>query len=242
MMKKRTVLITGGAKRVGKEIALSLANKDTNLIIHYNKSVIEAKKLKLLLEERGSKCALIKSNLSNQKDLKKIINNAKKFYGTINCLINNASLFLNDNVENFSDKLWNDHLNINLLAPIRLSQEFNKQLPKKSQGHIINILDQNIFNPDTSFFSYNISKSALYTATIILAKSFAPNVRVNAIGPGPTIKNIHQSKKHFEKSVKSTLLKIGSPPSEIVKSVIFLLESKAITGQFITVDGGEHLK
>jgi NAD(P)-dependent dehydrogenase (short-subunit alcohol dehydrogenase family) len=185
---------------------------------------------------------LIKSNLSNQKDLKKIINNAKKFFGTINCLINNASLFLNDNVESFSDKLWNDHLNINLLAPVRLSQEFNKQLPKKSQGHIINILDQNIFNPDTSFFSYNISKSALYTATIILAKSFAPNIRVNAIGPGPTIKNIHQSKKHFEKSVKSTPLKIGSPPSEIVKSVIFLLESKAITGQFITVDGGEHLK
>ena len=115
-MKKRTVLITGGAKRVGKEIALSLANKDTNLIIHYNKSLLEAKKLKLLLEERGSKCALIKSNLSNQKDLKKIINNAKKFFGTINCLINNASLFLNDNVESFSDKLWNDHLNINLLV------------------------------------------------------------------------------------------------------------------------------
>ena len=102
MMKKRTVLITGGAKRVGKEIALSLANKDTNLIIHYNKSLLEARKLKLLLEERGSKCALIKSNLSNQKDLKKIMNNAKKFFGTINCLINNASLFLNDNVESFS--------------------------------------------------------------------------------------------------------------------------------------------
>ena len=115
MMKRRTVLITGGAKRVGKEIALSLANKDTNLIIHYNKSLLEAKKLKLLLEERGSKCALIKSNLSNQKDLKKIINNARKFFGTINCLINNASLFLNDNVESFSDKLWNDHLNLSLI-------------------------------------------------------------------------------------------------------------------------------
>ena len=172
MMKKRTVLITGGAKRVGREIALSLANNDTNLIIHYNKSLLEAKKLKLLLEEKGSKCALIKSDLSKQKNLKKIISTSRKFFGTINCLVNNASLFLNDNIENFSDKLWNDHLNINLLAPVRLSQEFNKQLPKKSQGHIINILDQNIFNPDTSFFSYNISKSALYTATII-------------VGPGP---------------------------------------------------------
>ena len=241
-MNKRTVLITGGAKRVGKEIALSLANNNTNIIIHYNKSLNEAKKLKILIEDKGSKCALIKSNLSNQKNLNKIIKNSKKFFGTINCLINNASLFINDNIENLSDNLWNEHLNINLLAPVKLSQEFNRQLPKKSPGHIINILDQNIFNPDTSFFSYNISKSALYTATIILAKSFAPNIRVNAIGPGPTLKNIHQSKKHFEKSVKSTPLKIGSPPSEIVKSVIFLLESKAITGQFITVDGGEHLK
>ena len=240
-MKKKTVLITGGAKRVGKEIALSLANKNTNIIIHYNKSLNEAKKLKLSIEEKGSECALIKSNLSNQKNLNKIIRDSVKFFGTINCLINNASLFINDNIENLSDKLWNEHLNINLLAPVKLSQEFNRQLPKQSQGHIINILDQNIFNPDTSFFSYNISKSALYTATMILAKSFAPNIRVNAIGPGPTLKNVHQSKKHFEKSVKNTPLKIGSPPSEIVKSVIFLLESRAITGQFITVDGGEHL-
>ena len=132
-------------------------------------------------------------------------------------------------------------MNINLYAPLLLSKEFKKQLPKKSSGHIINILDQNVINPDTSFFSYSISKSALLSATIIMAKSFAPNIRVNAIGPGPTLKNIHQSKKHFDKSLKKTLLKIGSPPEEIAKTVKFLLESKSITGQFIAVDGGEHL-
>ena len=102
-------------------------------------------------------------------------------------------------------------------------------------------MDQNVVNPDTSFFSYSISKSALLSATTIIAKSFAPNIRVNAIGPGPTLKNIHQSKKHFDQSIKNTLLKIGSPPEEIAKTVKFLLESKSITGQFIAVDGGEHL-
>ena len=179
--------------------------------------------------------------MSRVSDVKKIIKKSKKLFGPIHAIINNASLFLNDDIENLNDKLWYDHMNINLYAPLIISKEFNKQLPKKSLGHIINILDQNVVNPDTSFFSYSISKSALLSATTIMAKSFAPNIRVNAIGPGPTLKNIHQSKKHFDKSIKNTLLKIGSPPEEIAKTVKFLLESKSITGQFIAVDGGEHL-
>ena len=132
-------------------------------------------------------------------------------------------------------------MNINLYAPLLLSKEFKKHLPDNSNGHIINILDQNVVNADTSFLSYSIAKAALYAATPIFAKSFDPNIRVNSIGPGPTLKNIHQSKKHFDKSLKSTILKIGSPPEEIAKTVKFLLESKSITGQFIAVDGGEHL-
>ena len=170
-----------------------------------------------------------------------MIKKSKKLFGPIHAIINNASLFLNDDIENLNDKLWYDHMNINLYAPLILSKEFKKHLPKKSNGHIINILDQNVVNADTSFLSYSIAKAALYAATPILAKSFAPNIRVNSIGPGPTLKNIHQSKKHFDKSLKNTILKIGSPPEEIAKSVKFLLESKSITGQFIAVDGGEHL-
>jgi NAD(P)-dependent dehydrogenase (short-subunit alcohol dehydrogenase family) len=238
---KKTILITGGSQRIGRSIALFLKDSNYNFIIHYNKSSKAARELKNIINGHGRDCEIVKTDLSKISDVKNIIKISKKFFGPINAIVNNASLFINDNIENLNDKLWYDHMNINLYAPLIISKEFNKQLPKKSLGHIINILDQNVVNPDTSFFSYSISKSALLSATTIMAKSFAPNIRVNAIGPGPTLKNIHQSKKHFDQSIKNTLLKIGSPPEEIAKTVKFLLESKSITGQFIAVDGGEHL-
>ena len=238
---KKTILITGGSQRIGRSIALFLKDSNYNFIIHYNKSSKAARELKNIINSYGRDCEIVKTDLSKISDVKNMIKSSKKFFGPIHAIVNNASLFINDNIENLNDKLWYDHMNINLYAPLIISKEFNKQLPKKSLGHIINILDQNVVNPDTSFFSYSISKSALLSATTIMAKSFAPNIRVNAIGPGPTLKNIHQSKKHFDKSIKNTLLKIGSPPEEIARTVKFLLESKSITGQFIAVDGGEHL-
>ena len=238
---KKTILITGGSQRIGRSIALFLKDSNYNFIIHYNKSSKAARELKNIINGHGRDCEIVKTDLSKISDVKNIIKRSNKFFGPIHAIVNNASLFINDNIENLNDKLWYDHMNINLYAPLIISKEFNKQLPKKSLGHIINILDQNVVNPDTSFFSYSISKSALLSATTIMAKSFAPNIRVNAIGPGPTLKNIHQSKKHFDQSIKNTLLKIGSPPEEIAKTVKFLLESKSITGQFIAVDGGEHL-
>ena len=238
---KKTILITGGSQRIGRSIALFLKDSNYNFIIHYNKSSKAARELKNIINGHGRDCEIVKTDLSKISDVKDIIKRSNKFFGPIHAIVNNASLFINDNIENLNDKLWYDHMNINLYAPLIISKEFNKQLPKKSLGHIINILDQNVVNPDTSFFSYSISKSALLSATTIMAKSFAPNIRVNAIGPGPTLKNIHQSKKHFDQSIKNTLLKIGSPPEEIAKTVKFLLESKSITGQFIAVDGGEHL-
>ena len=238
---KKTILITGGSQRIGRSIALFLKDSHYNFIIHYNKSSKAARELKNIINGHGRDCEIVKTDLSKISEVKNIIKRSKEFFGPIHAIVNNASLFINDNIENLNDKLWYDHMNINLYAPLIISKEFNKQLPKKSLGHIINILDQNVVNPDTSFFSYSISKSALLSATTIMAKSFAPNIRVNAIGPGPTLKNIHQSKKHFDQSIKNTLLKIGSPPEEIAKTVKFLLESKSITGQFIAVDGGEHL-
>ena len=240
-MKKQTILITGGAQRIGKAIALSLKNNNLNFVIHYNSSIKEAKDLKNSLIKSGNQCEIIKCDLNKPGQVSKIILKSKRIFGSVDFLVNNASLFLNDNIETLNDGLWYDHMNINLYAPLILSKEFKKHLPKNSNGHIINILDQNVVNADTSFLSYSIAKAALYAATPILARSFAPNIRVNSIGPGPTLKNIHQSKKHFDKSLKNTILKIGSPPEEIAKSVKFLLESKSITGQFIAVDGGEHL-
>ena len=241
MKKQSNVLITGGSQRIGKQICEDLAKAGYNIIIHYNNSASEAKKLQKKIIKHNVKCKIIKCDLRKRKDLNGFLKKATKLLGPIHCLINNASIFKNDNAFSFNIELWNEHLSINLYAPLKLSQDFKKLIPEKSNGHIINILDQCVLNPETTFFSYSISKSAMYTATIILAKSFAPNIQVNAIGPGPTLKNKHQTLKHFKKQVKKTILKIGSPPDEISKSVIFILKSKAITGQFIAVDGGEHL-
>ena len=241
MTKKNNILITGGSVRIGKEIALAISNSSNNIIIHYHQSFNQASALKKSVEKLGSQCAVIKCDLSKMRSTEGLIKRAGKFFGPINCLINNASVFENDNINNFTVDSWNKHMNVNLYAPLKFSRDLKKLLPTKSKGHIINILDQNVLKPDISFLSYSLSKAALYSATKILAKSFAPNIRVNAIGPGPTIKNVHQSSKHFEKSIKKTLLKIGSPPKEIARTVKFLLESNSITGQFIVVDGGEHL-
>jgi len=239
--KKNNILITGGSVRIGKEIALAISNSSNNIIIHYHQSFNQASALKKSVEKLGSQCAVIKCDLSKKRSTEGLIKRAGKFFGPINFLINNASVFENDNINNFTVDSWNKHMNVNLYAPLKFSRDLKKLLPTKSKGHIINILDQNVLKPDISFLSYSLSKAALYSATKILAKSFAPNIRVNSIGPGPTIKNVHQSSKHFEKSIKKTLLKIGSPPKEIARTVKFLLESNSITGQFIVVDGGEHL-
>ena len=241
MSKKNNILITGGSVRIGKEIALAISNSSNNIIIHYHQSFNQASALKKSVEKLGSQCAVIKCDLSKKRSTEGLIKRAGKFFGPINFLINNASVFENDNINNFTVDSWNKHMNVNLYAPLKFSRDLKKLLPTKSKGHIINILDQNVLKPDISFLSYSLSKAALYSATKVLAKSFAPNIRVNAIGPGPTIKNVHQSSKNFEKSIKKTLLKIGSPPKEIARTVKFLLESNSITGQFIVVDGGEHL-
>ena len=241
MSKKNNILITGGSVRIGKEIALAISNSSNNIIIHYHQSFNQASALKKSVEKLGSQCAVIKCDLSKKRSTEGLIKRAGKFFGPINFLINNASVFENDNINNFKVDSWNKHMNVNLYAPLKFSRDLKKLLPTKSKGHIINILDQNVLKPDISFLSYSLSKAALYSATKVLAKSFAPNIRVNAIGPGPTIKNVHQSSKNFEKSIKKTLLKVGSPPKEIARTVKFLLESNSITGQFIVVDGGEHL-
>ena len=207
MNKKNNVLITGGSVRIGKEIALAISNSSNNIIIHFHKSLREASTLKKSIEKLGSKCAVIKCDLSKKRGAEGLMKKASKFFGPINCLINNASVFENDNINNFTIGSWDKHMNVNLYAPLKFSQDLKKILPIKSKGHIINILDQNVLKPDISFLSYSLSKAALDSATKILAKSFAPNIRVNAIGPGPTIKNVHQSSKHFKESVKKNTTK-----------------------------------
>jgi len=240
-MKNQNIIITGGATRIGAEIAKNLADENVKITIHYNRSSTKAKALKKVLEKKGSKVFLAKGNLTKTKDLKKIIYFAKKNMKRIDCLINNASLFENDNVNNFTNKSWENHLNTNLRAPAFLSKEFAKLISKKSNGCIINIIDQRIFKPTPHFFSYTLSKIGLQTLTKLTAMGLAPNIRVNGIAPGPTLKNIRQSKKNFKKQYLSTLLKKQVDTEEICSAVKFFIENKSVTGQIIAIDSGQSL-
>ena len=240
-MKNKNLLITGAATRVGKAIALHFAEKGWNIALHYFRSSSKAKELKKKMEQNGVKTTLIRADLRNPKQVKKIIPLAKRKLGTIDCLINNAALFEKDDIINFTTKSWNDHLNINLFAPIILTRQFAKQVSKKNLYNIINIIDQRILNLTPFFMSYTISKSGLKTLTKTMAMRLGPNIKVNAIAPGPTIKSKRQTDRHFRNQVNSTLLKKSVRLEDICDTVEFLINNNSITGQIITVDSGQNL-
>ena len=241
MIKNKNLLITGAATRIGKAIALHFAEKGWNIALHYFRSASKARELKKKIEQNLVKVILIKADLKNPKKVEKIISHAKKKLGTINCLINNAALFEKDDISNFTTKSWNDHLNINLLAPAILTKQFAKQVPKKTVSNIINIIDQRIFNLTPFFMSYTISKTGLQTLTKTMAIRLGPNIKVNAIAPGPTIKSKRQTDKHFRNQVRSTLLRKTVRLEDICDTVEFLINNNSITGQIIAVDSGQNL-
>jgi len=240
-MKNKNLLITGAATRVGKAIALHFAERGWNIGLHYFRSSSKAKKLKKIIEQNSIKVALIKADLKNSKQTEKIIPLIKKKLGTIDCLVNNAALFEKDDITNFTTKSWNNHLNINLLAPTILTKQFVKQASKKTVSNIINIIDQRIFNLTPFFMSYTISKSGLQTLTKTMAMRLGPNIKVNAIAPGPTIKSKRQTDRHFRDQVKSTLLKKSVREEDICDTIEFLINNNSVTGQIIAVDGGQNL-
>ena len=180
-METQKIIITGGATRIGAAIAENLASHKNQITIHYNKSKEKAEKLKKILEKKGSKVFLIKADLNKISELNKIIKFANVKMKGVNCLINNASLFENDNIKNFSIKGWDKHININLKAPAILIKQFAKIVSKNIKANIINIVDQRVFKLTPYFLSYTLSKTGLYTLTKTSAMSLAPNIRVNGI-------------------------------------------------------------
>lgn len=240
-LKPGVALITGGAKRIGKEIVKNLAYDGWKVIIHYNKNSIAAKNLKNQIVKRKGKAEIIKCDLNNNNSVKNLIEKSKKKFGNISLLINNASKFENDDIKNLNLESWESHNNINLKAPLILSRDFNNQLRRNTPGLIINIIDQRIFFPNPDFISYTSSKQSLMWLTQTLAQALSPQIRVCAIGPGPTLQGARQSKKDFENQCLSTPLKVGSNPGEIYQAVKFIINIPSFTGQMITLDGGEHL-
>ncbi len=239
-MEARKIIITGGATRIGAAIARKLSGANKEILIHFNKSKLKAEKLKKELEKSGTRIYLVKGDLSKENDVNKIVKYAKSKLKFFDCLINNASLFENDKIENFTTNSWDKHLKTNLQTPALLSKEFAKNVRGKN-NNIINIIDQRIFKLTPYFFSYTISKTGLYTLTKTGAMSLAPNIRVNGIAPGPTIKNQRQSEKHFKKQYLATPLKRQVEVEEICNAVDFFIKNMSITGQVLAVDSGQNL-
>jgi len=241
MIKNKNLLITGAATRVGRAIALHFAERGWNIALHYYRSSSKAKELKKIIEKKWVKAILIKADLKNPNQTERIIHLARKKLGTIDCLVNNAALFEKDDIASFTTKSWNDHININLLAPTILIKQFAKQASKKTVSNIINIIDQRIFNLTPFFMSYTISKSGLQTLTKTMAMRLGPNIKVNAIAPGPTIKSKRQTERHFKNQITSTLLKKPVRSEDICDTVEFLINNNSVTGQIIAVDSGQNL-
>ena len=239
-MEARKIIITGGATRIGAAIAKKLSGPNKEILIHFNRSKSKAEKLKKDLSKNGTKVYLVKGDLSKETDVNKIVKFAKSKLKYFDCLINNASLFENDKLENFTTDSWGHHLRTNLRTPALLSKEFAKNIKGKN-NNIINIIDQRVFKLTPFFFSYTISKTGLYTMTKTSAISLAPRVRVNGIAPGPTLKNKRQSQKHFKKQYLSTPLKRQVDVSQICNTVEFFIKNKSITGQVLAVDSGQSL-
>ncbi len=239
---KYAALVTGGSKRIGKSISKKLASENRNVIVHYNKSRKEALELcKELNKNRKIISIAVQADLNKPNQVKKIFNDLKKKSMIVDCLINNASTFSYDNLEKMTTNTWNNHIVPNLYAPLMLSKEFVKALPSKKNGNIFNIIDQRVLNLTPHFLSYTVSKSGLWTITKTLALELAPKIRVNAIGPGPTIKSKFQTDEEFKSQCKSLPLQKGATPEQVAETISFLLKVNSITGQMIALDGGQHL-
>ena len=239
-MEANKIIITGAATRIGAAIAKKLSGPNVEMIIHYNKSRTNAEKLQKELKKNNTKVWLVKGDLAKENDLKRIIKFSKSKLKYFDCLINNASLFENDNLKNFTSKSWDNHLDVNLKAPAYLTKEFAKNTKGKN-NNIINIIDQRVFKLTPFFLSYTLSKTGLYTLTKTSAMSLAPNIKVNGIAPGPTIKNKRQSDKHFTKQYLATPLKIQVDVNEICNAVDFFIKNSSITGQVLAIDSGQNL-
>lgn len=235
-------LITGAGNRIGAAIARHLARQGYVVVIHYNRSASDAEKLAMQIEHEGGAAGLVQADLTDDRERSDLVARAAAIFGPLTVLINNASVFEPDSVETMTEKLWDDHFAVHAKAPMFLARDFAAQLPGGASGNIVNMIDERVLRDNPGFFSYNLSKSALWTGTRTLAQSLAPAVRVNAIGPGPVLPNSRQTEADFEKSVKSLPLETSAGPDEIAEAVLFLLRTPSMTGQMLTLDGGEHLE
>lgn len=234
-------LVTGGGKRIGRAICLELARSGFDVVVHYRSSRDAAEAVADEARALGKHASTIQADLSVETEVKTLIPAAAAAAGPgpLSALINNASVFEPDEVGSLERSVWDAHLETNLRAPILLAQAFAAQAPDGSS--IVNLLDQRVLKPDPRFFSYGLSRAGLWWATRTLAQALAPRVRVNGVGPGPTLPSVHQTPADFAAEAGATLLGQPVAPQAVASAVRWLLEAEFVTGQLIAVDAGQHL-
>ncbi len=235
------ILVTGAARRLGRAIALDLAGAGWNVAVHYNGSADDAESCAAQARAKGVAAVALQADLSREAETATLVERAARALGPLTALVNSASLFEEDDWQSATRESWDAHVETNLRAPLVLSQAFAAQLPGGQDGAIVNLIDQRVLKPTPQFLSYSLSKAGLYWLTTTLAQGMGPRIRVNAVGPGPTLRNARQSEEDFARQRMATILERGANPADICDAVRYLLEAKAVTGQMIAVDGGQHL-
>jgi NAD(P)-dependent dehydrogenase (short-subunit alcohol dehydrogenase family) len=232
-------LVTGAGRRIGRTIALALADAGFDVAVHYGRSSEDAAAVVAEIRSRNRNAAAVQANLADEAEVRTVVPAAVEALGPLAVLVNNASVFEDDRPGGLSRGSWDRHLETNLRAPIILAEAFAAQAFEGAA--VVNIVDQRVLRPDPRFFSYGLSKAGLWWATRTLAQAFAPKVRVNAVGPGPTLPSIWQSPDDFAAEAANVLLQRRATPEEIAAAVLWLVDAPSVTGQMIAVDGGQHL-
>ena len=237
----RVALITGAANRLGAAMARALANDGCAVVIHHRGGHEDAVALVAEITAAGGQAALVKADLAIRRQRSALMAKAAAAFGPLTLLINNASSFDPDSIADLDEELWDRHLAIHLEAPAFLARDFAAQLPADVQGNIVNIIDERVLHLTPNYFSYTLSKAALWTMTQTMAQSLAPRIRVNAIGPGPTLREKGQSQAAFDKSQANAPLGYAANAGDVCDALMYLLRARSVTGTMIPVDGGKHI-
>jgi NAD(P)-dependent dehydrogenase (short-subunit alcohol dehydrogenase family) len=234
-------LITGAARRIGATIARDLARQGFAVAIHYNRSRAEAESLAEEIRAAGGRAEIVQADLTKAADVAGLMDAARAAIGPLTLLVNNASIFESDTAEDFGLDLLDRHFAIHLTAPAVLTRDFAAALAADTSGLVVNIIDQRVWKLTPDQFTYTLSKSALWTATQTFAQALAPRIRVNAIGPGPTVPSPRQSQADFQAQVDGVPLKRATPLDDFGRTIRYLWDTPSVTGQMIAIDGGQHL-
>ncbi len=242
-------LVTGGARRLGRAMALALAGRGHDVAIHYDRSAAEAEATAAEAHALGVRAAVFQADLLDEAATAALVPRVTAELGPLGVLVNNASIFEYDTLTSATRESWDRHIGSNLRAPFVLTQAFAAQLPERppvtgepeAHGLVVNMVDQRVLKPTPEFMTYSLAKAGLWALTRTAAQALAPRIRVNAIGPGPTMQGARQSASHFARQRAATILERGADADDIVAALLYLLDARVVTGQLICVDGGQHL-